>query len=245
MSSEYNSDSEIFSEQSSLDSEDSDAEVYPAEYQSQPNTTEIQQLFLAVVEAITSLFKLSIAIRNPAPKDRYAKAASIAPYDDKPDISHVWEKFPYARRIPWLIDRLGKAIMRRRQFFRYREKHREKLGKELGQLERKNDTFKTTDRVEITSGTVQGSSTYIESYISGTTQSTQTMASTYVTKDQNTAEILAEKPESVTSYATSVNEDNQGTMAVPPPPKESANGAPFECPYCYTIQTVNNLNAWK
>lgn len=47
---------------------------------------------------------------------------------------------------------------------------------------------------------------------------------------------------SQTSYAQSLH--GGGTITVPPPPLESANGRPFECPYCYFVITSKNRAAW-
>ena len=196
-----------------------------------------------MIEAITSLFKLSIAIRNPAPRDRYAKSASIAPYDDSYDIAHVWEKFPYARRTPWLIARLGKAITRGRHYLRYREKHHEKLASVPRRAEKK-DLPGAVFLVELGIGSERGASRSTPSSMSGTSIQSETTASQYIAPDSNVVEELSDKG-SITSYATSTGEDDPGHMHVPPPPEESANEMPFECPYCFTIQTVRDLISWK
>ncbi len=61
------------------------------------HTTELYELSLATTQSITSLLKLSIVIRNPAPKDRYAKLSVAAPMDSMYDIGHVWQKYPQTR----------------------------------------------------------------------------------------------------------------------------------------------------
>ena len=40
-------------------------------------------------------------------------------YDERFDIAHVGHKYPKLRENPWLETRLGRAIMRRREFIRY------------------------------------------------------------------------------------------------------------------------------
>jgi hypothetical protein len=82
------------------------------------------------------------------------------------------------------------------------------------------------------------------SSMSSTAIQSGTAASTYIAPDSNIVEDLSDKG-SITSYATSVGEDDPGQMRVPPPPEESANEMPFECPYCFTIQTVRDSNSWK
>lgn len=46
-----------------------------------------------------------------------------------------------------------------------------------------------------------------------------------------------------TSYATSV--DGGGKLSIPPLPKESKDGTPFECPYCFTIVSIKSYHSWK
>lgn len=240
-SSDHDLDLEFTSEGTSLIS-DSDSETTSLQHESPP-TTEIQELFRSVIEAITSLFKLSIAIRNPAPRDRYVKSATIVPYDNSYDIAHVWEKFPYARRTPWLITRLGKAITLCRHYLRYREKHHEKLAHVPRRAEMK-DLPREELPVEHGIESERQASRSTLSSMSGTAIQSETEASTYIAPGSNAIEDLSDKG-SVTSYATSVGENDPGHMRVPPPPEESANEMPFECPYCFTIQTVRDSNSWK
>ena len=48
------------------------------------------------------------------------------------------------------------------------------------------------------------------------------------------------------SYVTSIAEDNSDNMRqIPDLPKESANGQPFECPYCFTVLAIKNTKQWK
>ncbi|KAH0545417.1 hypothetical protein FGG08_000558 [Glutinoglossum americanum] len=211
-------------------------------------TTEIQQLFLAIVETITSLLKLSITIRNPAPRDRHAKSASFSPYDDRYDIGHVWQKFPHARKSSWLIDRLGKANSRRRLYLRYREKHREKLSKEPKSL----GNAKIGAKTEVVQGdgadrlTQRQSSREAKSRATNPTATTtlvQTIASSLYNPDK--VEENSDADQSVTSYATSIGEGDNTTIRVPPPPEASADEMPFECPYCFTIQTLKGTHSWK
>jgi hypothetical protein len=48
---------------------------------------------------------------------------------------------------------------------------------------------------------------------------------------------------SQTSYAPSIWEGSD-KLTVPPPPRESADEEPFECPYCFYIITIKNKNSW-
>ncbi|KAJ5207885.1 Zinc finger C2H2 [Penicillium cf. viridicatum] len=48
---------------------------------------------------------------------------------------------------------------------------------------------------------------------------------------------------SQTSYAQTILNGAEGAV-LPSPPKDSANRAPFECPYCFIIITIANRRAW-
>ncbi|KAJ5697544.1 Zinc finger C2H2 [Penicillium malachiteum] len=48
---------------------------------------------------------------------------------------------------------------------------------------------------------------------------------------------------SQTSYAQTILHGSEG-MVLPPPPKDAADGASFECPYCFLIITIANRKAW-
>ncbi len=56
----------------------------------------------------------------------------------------------------------------------------------------------------------------------------------------------SDEAQSQTSYATSMGEDNSGDyLRVPPIPEDANSGLLFECPYCWTVQTIKSRRAWK
>ncbi|KAF2845590.1 hypothetical protein T440DRAFT_260852 [Plenodomus tracheiphilus IPT5] len=90
-------------------------------------TSELDQLATEIADINTYLMRLSVAIRNPAPHDRFKAAGSLVQSFPEPiDINHVQAKFSLAQQ--YLAVRLGTANSRRRQYLLYRETHREKLG---------------------------------------------------------------------------------------------------------------------
>ncbi|KAK8065121.1 zinc finger transcription factor ace1 [Apiospora hydei] len=82
---------------------------------------ELDDLVCDIGRIITSLLRLSVAIRNPAPHDRFSLsvAETDTSYFHPRDIAHVQDKFPVASST--LCERLGKANSYRRQYFKYRE----------------------------------------------------------------------------------------------------------------------------
>ncbi|OXV09550.1 hypothetical protein Egran_02691, partial [Elaphomyces granulatus] len=183
--------------------------------------SEIHEIFQSISETITSLFKLSILIRNNSSRDRYAKAlasASKAPFDDRFDIDHVGNKFPrlYRDDMAWLRVRLGKAITHRRQYLRYCREHHEKLSKAPAVL------YKSAASSELKFGTdlleVQDQQSRLFNDETAISKPTSTLASTTastmdpINLDADGLERLEDENEaddrSQTSYATSVGEDD-------------------------------------
>ncbi|KAH8803309.1 hypothetical protein F5884DRAFT_650479, partial [Xylogone sp. PMI_703] len=180
--------------------------------------TEVQQIYCGIVETITGLFQLSIAIRQPAQHDRLlgtkrADATPFVPFDRE----HVSNKFPNA--LESVIDRLGLAISRRRAAIKYRERHHTKLGKGIDHA--------TNDQQDGTS-----------------TKISETIATEYKEpyKDLEDTESITSGM-SQTSYAQSLFAGTD-SITVPPRPKTSMDGNAFECPYCYFIVTVRDQRSW-
>ena len=245
-------DAEAFNDEFS-DTSDSDRSEDPSSSASgQEPVSELSQLLLAIREAITSLYKLSIAIRNPTPRDRYAKAASSTPIDVSYDIGHVYEKFPQIRSKAWLLEKLGRGITRRREFLRYREQHREKIGGNIrpstGIGERHELAEARRDFTYIEAQFPVGDPVVgVEAHSISHSQLASTKATTYVANlNGETLDTQSIASRSETSYVTSIAEDSSHSLRqIPEPPKESVNGMPFECPYCFTILAIKNTKHWK
>ncbi|KAF3015046.1 hypothetical protein E8E14_010428 [Neopestalotiopsis sp. 37M] len=92
--------------------------------------TEMDQLLADIAGIVSCLLKLSVSIRNPAPHDRFRGSTKTdTSFYEPADIAHVQAKFGQAN--PNLVKLLGKANTRRRQFFKYRETHHQKLSRGL------------------------------------------------------------------------------------------------------------------
>ncbi|CAK7229615.1 hypothetical protein SBRCBS47491_007310 [Sporothrix bragantina] len=125
------------------DRDDNSLENTPAEINDDEDndgfpSTEMEQIVRNVGDIISCLLRLSVAIRNPAPHDRFRAAYETDTSSYEPfDILHVHDKFSGMDKI--IIERLGRAISLRRQYFKYREAHHMKLAEgleALGALER-------------------------------------------------------------------------------------------------------------
>ncbi|KAF8244556.1 hypothetical protein K440DRAFT_635984 [Wilcoxina mikolae CBS 423.85] len=89
-------------------------------------STELKECLIDVSYAITCLYKFSIDIRNPAPRDRLEKCSEVdVSFYERSDIEHVQHKFLDANE--YLRERLEKANTKRRQLLKYHEKNHEKI----------------------------------------------------------------------------------------------------------------------
>ncbi|KAK1489099.1 hypothetical protein CTAM01_11248 [Colletotrichum tamarilloi] len=90
--------------------------------------SEIQKLLSAIRTSLNSLFKASVFIRKFAPEDRRQRASKTKPFVNTADLMYIKDKYS----ILWetnepLAIRLAEANARRRQYFKYRQQHQEKL----------------------------------------------------------------------------------------------------------------------
>ncbi|KAJ8118054.1 hypothetical protein OPT61_g881 [Boeremia exigua] len=92
--------------------------------------TELKQLYGNAKTAVTSLMRISIAIREPA-QSKQSRSIDKSHYE-RPDMQHVENKFPASPL--YLCERLGLAITSRRQYLTYREEHHDKLTKGIEKL---------------------------------------------------------------------------------------------------------------
>lgn len=196
---------------------DSDSELSDSLDNDLEGSTELKQLLVSVKTLITSLFRLSMAIRDPAPNSQSKSTITIdKSFYEQHDIQHVREKFQDAP--DYLTERLGRAISGRRQYLTYREEHHQKLAKDI-------------EKVGFEKPTTQF-----------TTNSTEATPLPWIERS-NSINVLDERDDaaSQTSYATSVN----ATIRVPPLPKEARNKDFFECPLCFLFVSVHTSAEWK
>ena len=195
----------------------SDAELWDDAYgHDLQGNTELKQLFAGVKNIVTCLFRLSMAIRDPAPNSQSRSTITVdMSYFEEYDISHVKAKFPVGSS--FLTERLGRAISGRRQYLNYREQHHQKLAKNVEKIG------------------------FEEPRTEHTTNSTE--ASLLPKRAATADDVLDDGDDALsqTSYATSVN----ATIRVPPLPKEARQKEYFECPLCFMIVSIHTIAGWK
>lgn len=181
--------------------------------------TEMEQIAYSVSDCVNCLLRLSATLRNPAPHDRFAASVPIdVSHYESFDIKHVQDKF---QKIDGsLAQRLGNAISRRRQYFKYRESHHLKLTHGLDPKDQ-----------------ADGKST-IASSLPGHAKRTDFDSTLHAINE----DALSDAGISQTSFASSLADTE--SLRIPPLPKNAESG-PFECPFCFMIITATNRVSWK
>lgn len=204
-------DDDISDDESDSSEDDSDDDELPR--------TELEQIASGVPDTVNCLLRLSAAIRNPAPHDRFATSVPIdVSHYESFDIQHVQAKFQKVDSI--LARRLGNAISRRRQYFRYRESHHLKLAHGL-------DPKDQTDGKSTIASSIPG-------YAKGAGFDN---ALSMIDEDA-----VSDAGISQTSFASSITDTER--LRIPPLPKSAESGT-FECPFCFMIITATNRGSWK
>lgn len=193
-------------------------EEFSESEEDEEHQSEVHSIYYALRDTISDLFHMSMVIRLPAQHDRFlGTKRSDALFYEPFDKQHVKSKYPDADEN--ILNRLGLAISRRRAVMRYRERHHIKLGQGLNTL------------------------------LGDDTQSaklSETVATEFVDLSTETTDNWESKSQSAisqTSYAQTILHGGDG-IALPPRPKESANGVLFECPFCFEITSVKSETAW-
>lgn len=213
--------SEAKSDDGLTDSEDSGS----SDVGSIDDETELRQLVASIKTRITLLMRLSMAIRKPAAHDQLINSADIDTSNyEQFDARHVREKFP--RAPDDVVRRLGRAILRRRQYFKYREEHAKKLAHGL----------------KTAKGTGQDAKTELQP------QSTIASSLPHTLKANAYLDLEAKEGSdtgvSRTSFATSRDGGFEGPR-VPPLPNKAREGEPFECSFCFMLVSITTRKSWR
>ncbi|KAI0185432.1 hypothetical protein EV127DRAFT_348341 [Xylaria flabelliformis] len=182
--------------------------------------SELGQLMNEITDAVGNLLRLSMSLRNPAPHDRFMSTEyAKVHYFEANDRAHVEAKFPKMSKV--LITRLGQALSQRRQYFRYRESHHEKLSRGLFDSRRSEADAQSTVASSIPIAMkVHGLPVFGE-----------------LDEDER-----SDTGFSQTSFATTNPESDR--LSIPPLPKKAYDD-PFECPFCFMLISVSSTHQWK
>ena len=230
------------------DSSSSGSEVLELPLDEKP-TTELEQTMKDIHDIISSLYEISLMLRDPAPRDRFLKLAAIdVSYFEPWDTMHIEHKFPKAHSI--LIERLARANSKRRQYFKYLEKHHDKLA-----LGSHADVVHEEPRKMMKEPSVSGRSRSDKPVVEiGPRSIAASTPTTIATKDTQTTiatfrpdeqDIYVDDTLSETSSAASEGVSAATELQIPVPPQTAVDGDPFECPYCFEMMKISGLLAWR
>lgn len=180
--------------------------------------TELDKTLDSLSHVINCLLRLSVAIRSRAPHDEFISRVGEDLNENFAhwDAGHVQEKFPLVER--GLANRLGRAISRRRQFFKYRDEHQSRLAEGLDDMSLGDQA--TTVASSIPEHLKDASNDLISLDLSFETRSDA----------------------SRTTYATAGPDSTK--LRVPPMPRDYIEG-PFLCPFCHMIVSIETRDDWK
>ncbi|RSL91798.1 hypothetical protein CEP51_000020 [Fusarium floridanum] len=192
---------------------------------SDSDKSEVEQTLDEIAHVVDCLLRLSVTIRNPAPHDQFLSRAGedLVKESVKWDTEHVQHKFPNVEND--LADRLGRAMARRRQYFKYREENKSRLAEGLDE----------EDGVDF-GGRATTIASSLPEHLKEAGKSAEPGVTRFAILDD------ARSDTSATSYATSRGDSNQ--TRVPPIPKEHIDGS-FKCPFCHMIVSIDTRHAWK
>lgn len=147
----------------------------------------------------------------------------------------------------FLIRRIARANVRRRQQFAYQQMHREKLARHA--------RFSISTQSGLTPGTQIPSQSSFERHVSNDSFIPQAelappTASVTTATNLNMARLELVENQStftVSEYAPSTWQPARDAVAFPPPPTTQSDEKFFECPYCFTFCPRGALaaKAWK
>ncbi|KAK0616329.1 hypothetical protein B0T14DRAFT_567936 [Immersiella caudata] len=215
-------------------------------------------------ECIRSLLRISILIRKATPRDRFAKATQLAywknsPFLDQFDINYVAERYPKLQRNEILCNRLGRAITKRRQFFRYSRQHRARTVGNIDQPEGTEEEQATEDILAqnafLVSQEEKGKPIYSPamSKLGSVSEGAQTRPSTKASTLDVTrlARLdLTGRQDDDRSYVSAsssfqITGGNEGALRLLTLAEVCKGEAMFECPFCYGIQTISKELEWR
>lgn len=203
----------------------------------------------SVSDLVTRLFKISMLADESPKGDAYARAeaSSSAKFDDKFDVMHVKE-YVKARggsgtSEQWLLNRLGHAITRRREFVRYRRENSERIAAapympyptDSKHLDRKVRRYLPEGPALFPLATPSSTSGPVGLHRSAadTIPSVITPESAYV------------KTDALTIATSGSFSQAPGDMGIPNLSEYARPDMPFECPYCGEMQQFGGNRAWR
>lgn len=181
---------------------------------------------------ITALYRLTMSIQNPTPRDRPEKFAAIDVSHFRVfDVRHAEDKFPSAPE--FLAKRLGEANTKRRQILEYLKNHHQKVAEDITPSAQPETQIYPSQNDNL--GPMEGS--YSAPAMSAKTA--PTVLTDFVIPDVQRDILLPQDDDrqSFTSYASSAAASGEVRLRPKRPPVQKGNDedSPFECQCCFLI----------
>lgn len=204
----------------------------------------------SIEDLIGRLFKVCMLAQQSHARDRYARAeASAGPkFDEHFDIMHVTEyvkaRNGAAQHSSWLLERLGKAITKRRNFILYCREHKERIAVP-GPSSAARDTSATEAKQVFDSGLSGGVSLPARTRTGLSKPSAvQTSATTLIPATAKDDIEIDDRDASTVASSVDLGQ-GANALSVPDLMEFATPGRPFECPYCGKLQEFSNTKSWR
>jgi hypothetical protein len=213
------------------------------------NSCTASWLSASLDDALRRLFHLSSLITKSSTRDKFARAEvtcrlqAFEPFD----IRHVHEKFVCSggRVDTVLMERLGKANTRRRQFIAYSRKHADELG-HFAQVEDISLDPDLTEKSQHTSSEVRSNGHFPNKSEKSKKSEAPTKASTIGPVNINAFDYGLDDARSCTTVATSIVDGKAFSgLKVPELTQYAKRGEHFRCVLCQANQCFNGQSAWR
>ncbi|KAM0801423.1 ankyrin repeat-containing domain protein [Usnea florida] len=222
-----------------LSSSESDLSSVPSreETDHHGSTSEMQTLISAMDTSLGSLFKASIFIRSNTTRGKRLRAESTKPFDNRADIMYINDRYPSLNQNATLVGRLGEVNARRRQYFKYRRDHDERLSTVAVKDNSVNVKTQPYPEAGVSAPDKTISTVETKPSLLADTEATAFVADEAAQKEMLTM-LEAPKAMSEVSFATSIADISDEDFSFPSVPVEAENGTPFLCPYCFQFQKL-------
>ncbi|KAM0333081.1 hypothetical protein ACHAQA_001739 [Verticillium albo-atrum] len=206
---------------------------------------EAHMILQVMSESIKTLFRIGMLVRKSGTRDRFRRALQMSSSTFPPifDIDYVGQKYPKLRGRGHDIatNRLGSAIAKRRQFIKYGREHSARLA--TAEVAPKVEETPTPTFEETTPKIPEISLPAMSERVSSKATTLQVARFTR----KLSAEELNEEPEDdkATVMTASTTTDNLASLKLPFLEDLSHDNGPFECPFCFTLQTFKTERSWK
>ncbi|KAH8901324.1 hypothetical protein GQ53DRAFT_835174 [Thozetella sp. PMI_491] len=190
---------------------------------SDPTPSDEAHMILELIsESLKVLFRVGVLVRKAGPSDRFNRAlrASNFAFPATFDIDYVREKHSKLKSDDrnWLAERLGRGIANRRQFIKYCRDHKARLAADEADLDERGQKGTTIH---------------------------QSSKATTLHVDTLQATNIEDEDDAMSFMSASTTTDALSTLKLPRLAELSKDGEAFECPICFTLQSMKREKTWR